>query len=376
MQELGSFRWLTEGRAGIASLAMALSTMLTLGACGSSNMPFSLSSPDIGADGVIQNAQAFNSFGCTGNNQSPRLMWQGAPVGTKSFAVTMYDPDAPTGSGFWHWTVLDLPASTTSLGSNAGAAGNAGLPAGAFQGYTDYGSSAYGGPCPPVGDTPHHYVFTVYAMNIASAGLNAGATGGLVGFVAKANSIASASFTATYGRPGTPSAHSAIPTPAGFTLTSTQIPANSTITNAQVFNGFGCSGQNISPSLSWSGVPSGTQSLVLTLYDPDAPTGSGFWHWLVFDMPRTATSIPLGAGTAGSTSLPAGAVQGYTDFGVSAYGGPCPPVGDRPHHYTFTLYALGIPSVGLNSGATGALLGFVTRQNAIAQTSFTATYGR
>lgn len=375
MQKLGNFGWLTAGRARIASLAIVLTAVFSLSACYDK---FTLSSPDIGPDGVIKNAQVYNSFGCTGNNQSPRLEWKNAPDAAKSFVVTMYDPDAPTGSGFWHWTVLDLPGSTRSLGSNAGAAGNAGLPAGALQGYTDYGTSAYGGPCPPVGDKPHHYVFTVYAMNIASTGLTAGAPGALVSFVAKANSIASASFTATFGRAGPPTTAYVPNTPAGFTLSSTEVPANSTIGNNQVYNGFGCTGGNISPSLGWSGVPAGAQSLVLTMYDPDAPTGSGFWHWLVFNIPPAASSISLGAGVLNSATLPTGAGQGYTDFGASAYGGPCPPAGDKPHHYIFTLYALSILDVTAVVGPnpSGSLLGFVTLANATAQTSFTATYGR
>ena len=337
---------------------------------------FIIFSPDIGGNGEIQAVQVFNGFGCTGGNQSPALSWRNAPAGTQSFLITLYDRDAPTGSGFWHWTVMDLPPATTSLPTNAGTLGSTTLPKGALQGYTDFGTSAYGGPCPPVGDPPHHYTFTVYAMKIPSAGLTSGAPGALVSFVAKANSISSASFTATYGIPGTPTPRPVIQTPPTFTLTSAEIPANSTIKNAQVFNGFGCTGDNISPSLTWSGVPAGTKSLVLTVYDPDAPTGSGFWHWLVFDMPATATSLPLNSGVQNSTTIPPGALQGYTDFGFSGYGGPCPPAGDPPHHYIFTLYALPIPSVGLTSGATGGLLGFVVMANATDKATFTATYGR
>lgn len=360
--------------ATLASLAVAC----LLSACGggNNNGNFELWSTDLNGAGQIQAAQVFNGFGCTGGNQSPALSWRNAPGDTQSFLITVYDPDAPTGSGFWHWAVMDLPATTSSLPTNAGAANGASLPKGAIQGYNDFGTSAYGGPCPPVGDPAHRYVFTLYAMKIPTAGLTAGAPGALVSFVAKANSIASTSFTATYGRPGTPTPPNVIATPATFTLTSAQIPANSTIGNAQVFNGFGCTGQNISPSLNWSGVPAGTQSLVLTVYDPDAPTGSGFWHWLVFDIPASATSIALNAGMLNSASLPPGSIQGYTDFGFSGYGGPCPPAGDPAHRYIFTLYALPIASVGLTSGATGGLLGFVTLGSATAKTSFTAKYGR
>lgn len=374
------------GRAGTPIrrivLGLSVAAACVLSGCGggggggSNNNTFTLSSSDLNANGELQTAQVFAGFGCSGGNRSPALTWRNAPGDTKSFVITMFDRDAPTGSGFWHWTVMDLPSTTSSLGTNAGAMASATLPTAAIQGYTDFGTSAYGGPCPPVGDAPHRYLFTVYAMKIPTAGLTAGAPGALVSFVAKANSIDSASFTATYAVPGTATPRPVIATPPTFTLTSAQVPANSTVANAQVFNGFGCTGLNISPSLTWSGVPQGTQSLVLTVFDPDAPTGSGFWHWLVFDIAPTATSIPLNAGVPNSTTVPAGALQGYTDFGFSGYGGPCPPAGDPAHHYIFTLYALGIPSVGLTSGATGGLLGFVVLQNATAKTTFTATFGR
>lgn len=127
---------------------------------------FTLSSPDIPSGGTVPPHFEFDGFGCSGQNQSPILQWSGAPMGTQSFAVTVYDPDAPTGSGWWHWFVVDLPATTAQLVPNAGAQGGAGLPAGARQIRNDYGAFAWGGVCPPPGDKPHRYVFTVHALSV------------------------------------------------------------------------------------------------------------------------------------------------------------------------------------------------------------------
>src|SRR5271156_3021859 len=127
-----------------------------------------------------------------------------------------------------------------------------------------------------------------------------------------------------------------------MTLTSPDIAPGARIADEQVFSAFGCSGKNVSPALSWSGAPKGTKSFALSVYDPDAPTGSGFWHWVVFNIPADVTSLPKGAGDPKSDAAPKGAVQSRTDYGVPGYGGPCPPKGDKPHRYQFTVFAVDV----------------------------------
>lgn len=124
-----------------------------------------VTSDEIKDGAVAKKPQEANVFGCNGDNISPSLKWSGAPAGTKSFAINIYDPDAPTGSGFWHWVVYNIPASTTSLPANAGNVKKDLMPKGAVQSRTDYGAPGYGGMCPPQGDKPHHYILTVYAVD-------------------------------------------------------------------------------------------------------------------------------------------------------------------------------------------------------------------
>ncbi len=159
--------------------------------------PFRLWSPDIKGP-TIGRDQAFDEMGCGGKNISPELRWSGTPAAAKSLVVTVYDPDAPTGSGWWHWTVYNIPASATSLPRNAGS--GVGLPAGAVQGLTDFGKPGYGGPCPPKGDKPHRYFFTVYALNVASIDVPSTATAANVGLNVHAHTVGKASFVARYGR--------------------------------------------------------------------------------------------------------------------------------------------------------------------------------
>jgi hypothetical protein len=120
-------------------------------------------------------------FGCAGGNKSPHLKWAGAPAGTKSFAVTCFDPDAPTGSGFWHWLVVNIPSDVSELATGAGSAGG-NLPVGSLQTRTDFGAPGYGGPCPPEDDHPHRYLFTVFAVNADKLPVAADTSAAVVGF--------------------------------------------------------------------------------------------------------------------------------------------------------------------------------------------------
>ena len=159
---------------------------------------FTLSSKTLGGQATA--VEMFNGFGCTGKNQSPQLSWANAPEGTQSFAVTMYDPDAPTGSGWWHWLVFDIPANTNELLANAGDVQLNLAPKGAIQSTTNYGTPGYGGPCPPVGHRPHQYMITVYALKTKQLGLDKNANPAVVGYYLWNNTLAKASIVAYYER--------------------------------------------------------------------------------------------------------------------------------------------------------------------------------
>ena len=121
--------------------------------------------------------------------------------------------------------------------------------------------------------------------------------------------------------------------------------------------GFGCAGGNKSPQLRWSGAPEGTKSFAVTCYDPDAPTGSGFWHWLVVNIPSSVTELAAGAGSTGG-KMPSGALQTRPDFGKPGYGAPCPPEGDHPHRYLFTVFAVGKDKIDVTTDTSAAVVGF------------------
>jgi len=162
----------------------------------------------------------------------------------------------------------------------------------------------------------------------------------------------------------------------GFSISSTDIKAGAKITDDQVFNSFGCSGKNVSPALDWAGAPKNAKSFALMVYDPDAPTGSGFWHWVVFNISPDTKALAKGAGDPKSDAAPKRAVQSRTDFGVPGYGGPCPPKGDKPHHYHFILFAVDVDKLDADENATAAVIGFNLHFHTIAKTEFIGLYGR
>jgi Raf kinase inhibitor-like YbhB/YbcL family protein len=179
---------------------LLISSLLLFSASAFAGGKFSLKSTDLKEGGKIEEKQVFNSFGCSGGNVSPELSWANAPAGTKSFALTVYDPDAPTGSGWWHWVVYNIPADTKELASGVGS-GTGALPTGAVQGKTDFGSAGYGGPCPPQGDKPHHYIFTLYALKVDKLeNVSADSSPAMIGFMLHANSLGTATLKTTYGR--------------------------------------------------------------------------------------------------------------------------------------------------------------------------------
>lgn len=157
-------------------------------------MTFTLTSNDITDGGTLPDAQVQAR-----GNTSPHLRWSGAPEGTRSYAVTCYDPDAPTGSGFWHWTVANIPADVTELLEDASSGG---LPRGAVEGRTDFGAPGFGGAAPPPGHGPHRYIFTVFAVDVPHLDVTPENSGAVFGFNLHFHTLARASITATYENTG------------------------------------------------------------------------------------------------------------------------------------------------------------------------------
>ena len=162
----------------------------------------------------------------------------------------------------------------------------------------------------------------------------------------------------------------------GFMLSSPQVEPDGEIDASFEYNGFGCSGDNRSPELQWHNPPPNTRSFAISVHDPDAPTGSGWWHWRVVNIPASATGLPVNAGAEDSNLLPEGSHQIRNDFGYKGWGGMCPPQGAAPHRYTFTVHALDVERLDLPEDASPALAGFMIHQHEIERAGFMVTYAR
>ena len=182
----------------LGSLPAALAGSLALGAACASD--FKLTSTDIGPDKPLAQEFVFSGFGCSGGNQSPALSWSGAPPGTKSYAIALFDPDAMQGRGFWHWLMVNIPASTTALARDAGKNDGSKMPGGAVQIRNGFRAAGYSGSCPPTADEPHAYVMTVYALKVVALDVAADATSSAMLAMIEANALGKACLTYHFGR--------------------------------------------------------------------------------------------------------------------------------------------------------------------------------
>jgi len=352
---------------------------------------FSVMSADFKDGDHFGKQQLSGKFGVEGGEDaSPQLSWSGFPADTKSFAITCYDPDAPTGCGFMHWAAYDIPASVTSL--EAGAAGGK-LPAGAKELNNDAGFPGFlGAACPP--GRRHRYIFTVHALPCETLPIDEKVSPAIMGFnMFLKGVVARASIMAIFARgeqtfqipdffewmpsftPSIPcNPTEFLPACSKFSVMSADFKDGDHFGKQQLSGKFGVEGgEDASPQLSWSGFPADTKSFAITCYDPDAPTGCGFMHWAAYDIPASVTSLEAGA--AGG-KLPAGAKELNNDAGFPGFlGAACPP--GRRHRYIFTVHALPCETLPIDEKVSPAIMGFnMFLKGVVARATMTAVFAR
>jgi Raf kinase inhibitor-like YbhB/YbcL family protein len=178
------------------------------------------------------------------------------------------------------------------------------------------------------------------------------------------------------GTPRPPLPYDFLPQVPSWTVTSDDIADGKPIPNAHLADQMGMTGDNLSPQLRWAGAPAETQSFAVTVFDPDAPTGSGFWHWVLFDIPASVTELPRGAGSGSMEGLPEGAIHARNDTGAPGYFGPAPPPGHGDHRYAFAVHAVSVPKLGADQTATPAFVGFNLTFNTVARGLLVPVFGR